>query len=337
MKYCKEPFVHADIDLDGDVRLCCDSWHPKVVGNINKNSLEEIWNGNEAQHVRDTIDDQSYKFCKLDVCPVYKSNQLSNKPFKVETNLPKILKFSFDESCNLECPSCRSSRIQHKEGTPNYIKSMNVLNSIKENYYQLGATQPALFIITGSGDPFGSDVFRHFLYELDGRRLPLLEIGFLTNGVMLTEKTIKKIHKIHNNIKYITISIDCSNEDTYNIVRKGGNFKQLVKNIEYIHSCEYLKNVPICYSFVVQERNVREMESFADWILSFDNATIRFTRLLDGFAGSILNFQTENVFDKDHKSNHILLNSIETLKNKHYKDRINFTNILNDYEYYIEN
>ena len=325
MKYCKEPFVHADIDTDGNIRLCCASWHDKIVGNINKNTLEQIWQSEEANEVRNSINDQTYKFCKLDICPLWQSDILSKKPYVLETKLPKVLKLSFDMSCNLQCPSCRPYKIQHLPGSVEYENSIKIFESIKRSYYELGKDQEALFIITGSGDPLGSDIFRNFLYDLDGYKLPKLKIGLLTNGVMLTEKIIKKLYKIHKNISYITISIDSANEETYNIIRKGGNFQQLRNNIDYLHSCEELKHVDVCYSFVVQDKNYKEMHDFIDWILPYNRATIRFTKILE-WQNMGINFKQENVFDKHHPNYNDLQKTIAEIR-KNSSDRINFTNL----------
>jgi MoaA/NifB/PqqE/SkfB family radical SAM enzyme len=261
--------------------------------------------------VRDSIDDQSYKYCKLDICPaVFKPT-----PFKVETALPKILKFSFDKSCNLECPSCRTHKIQYSKGSLQYKKSSIILDSIKQSYYKYGKYQDATFVITGSGDAFGGDAFRHFLYNFDGTKLPLLKFVFLTNGVMLTEKVVNKMKLIHRSIHQITISIDASTEKTYNTLRKGGNFSQLKKNIEYLHSCKELSHVKFCYSFVVQNSNFLEMNSFVNWITAYPRATVRFTRILP-FPNTAMDFDKENIFDKTHPNHANFKDIINQIKGR---------------------
>ncbi len=319
MKYCNQPFIHAEISSNGVVRLCCGSWHPKVVGNINQNVLEEIWTNEESKKVRKSIDDQSYKYCKLDICPAV----FQSTPIKVDTKLPKILKFSFDDSCNLECPSCRTHKIQYSRGTKEYENTTSILNSIKHSYYTHGKYQNATFVVTGSGDTFGSDAFRHFLYDFDGTRLPLLKFVFLTNGVMLTEKVVNKIKSIHRNITRIVISVDASSEKTYNNIRKGGNFVQLKKNIEYLHNCKELSHVQFCYSFVVQNSNYKEMNTFIDWITSYNRATVRFTRILP-WSNTAMDFDYENIFSKNHPNYSNFKDIIKQIKGR---SKIDFHNL----------
>ena len=320
MKYCREPFIHSEINPKGDIRLCCGSWHPKIVGNIHQSPLEEIWTNKESQKVRESINDQSYKYCKLEICP----QPFQSTPINVHTRLPKVLKFSFDNSCNLECPSCRSSKIQHVKGSKEYNESMSILNKVKESYYKFGVDQPTVFIITGSGDPFGSDVFRNFLYDFDGRKVPNLKFVFLTNGVMLTPKVINKISKIYNNIKQMNISIDSATPDTYNVVRKGGNFTQLQKNIEYLHNFKQFNHVKFCYSFVIQNTNFAEIEPFVEWILTYPRASVRFTRILN-WSDMAIDFNKENIFSPDHP-NYTKLQ--ETLAKIKHIPNIDFHNVL---------
>jgi radical SAM protein with 4Fe4S-binding SPASM domain len=58
------------IHANGDVAPClCKGWHVYgPVGNLHENSLEEIFNGKKMQEFRETIYDQSFKFCKKNTC-----------------------------------------------------------------------------------------------------------------------------------------------------------------------------------------------------------------------------------------------------------------------------
>ncbi len=47
--FCPLPFTHIASKTDGDTKLCCRS---RKIGNINENSFEEIWNGDNYKRVR---------------------------------------------------------------------------------------------------------------------------------------------------------------------------------------------------------------------------------------------------------------------------------------------
>jgi len=45
LDFCPHPFYQFNILSNGDVIICCHDWkHNKIVGNVNKSSINEIWN-----------------------------------------------------------------------------------------------------------------------------------------------------------------------------------------------------------------------------------------------------------------------------------------------------
>ena len=340
---CKEPFYNIEITNTGDVFLCCQTWHPKVIGNILENTLEEIWLGAEARKVRESIIDQSYTYCDLDICPSWinktiPSDNLINDDLPgwedvssptqvklVKFRLPTLVKFSFDPSCNLECPSCRVEKKQFYPLNWAYERSRKILNQIKLAYLSQPNTADFKFTITGSGDAIGSHLFRTFLTTLDGSLYPNMGINLLTNGVMLTEKVINQLSKIHTNIKDIAISIDAATVDTYNRVRKGGDFKQLMENIEYLNQCPTLSHATLKYTFVVQQDNFREMKLFTEWLLKYPRSQLRFTRMVQFGAQSSVHFNSQNLWNPNHKDHTEFFEYINQSWINH--PRVNWSNI----------
>lgn len=337
--YCKEPFYNIEIDKRGNVYLCCSTWHPVSIGNILEHSLEEVWLGEKAKEVRNTIIDQTYKHCRLDICPAWISktipeDELINEDYpgwwsgisRTQFRLPALVKFSFDPSCNLQCPSCRTRRIQYYEGSGQYEISLKILDRIKEAYLSEPNDSSFMFTITGSGDAIGSHLFRNFLLELDGTKFPNMGINILTNGVMLTEKVIGQLHRIHKNIKEITISVDAATKETYDKVRRGGDFEQLKKNIDYINQCPELMDCKLLYTFVVQNSNFSETRKFMEWITSYPRARIRFTRVLNWIGSQEEGFfEEENIWSESHPNYHTFFKFINEPWTKH--NRVSWTNI----------
>jgi MoaA/NifB/PqqE/SkfB family radical SAM enzyme len=65
---CRHPWDNLQILTTGDVRVCC--WSNKPVGNLNKNSLDEIWNGDEMKILRESVEnDKVHDLCKNAACP----------------------------------------------------------------------------------------------------------------------------------------------------------------------------------------------------------------------------------------------------------------------------
>jgi wyosine [tRNA(Phe)-imidazoG37] synthetase (radical SAM superfamily) len=303
-----------------------------------KNTIEEIWQGKEAQLVRASIIDQSYKYCSLDICPAWISKTIPEDELINELHpgwndgvattqfrLPEEVKFNFDNSCNLWCPSCRTDRVQYNPEHHKYSQAEHILNQIKLAYLSKPSTAKFGFTITSSGDAIGSHLYRNFLLSLDGEQFPNMRLIILTNGVMLTEKVINQMARIHKNIKQITISVDAATADTYNIVRAGGDFEQLQKNIEYLNQCRTLAHVNLAYTFVVQRDNFKEMKQFADWMLKYPRSKIRFTRIVQFNNQAKSHFRDQNLWSPAHKDHNEFFDAMaDTWVNN---PRIQWTNI----------
>lgn len=50
---CPQPWQRMMISCSGEVMMCCSDWYSKyIIGNINKNSLKEIWNGPKLEAIK---------------------------------------------------------------------------------------------------------------------------------------------------------------------------------------------------------------------------------------------------------------------------------------------
>ena len=50
---CSDPFSRLSVNFDGSVSICCVDWsHGTVVGNLNNESFEQIWNGEKLRQYR---------------------------------------------------------------------------------------------------------------------------------------------------------------------------------------------------------------------------------------------------------------------------------------------
>jgi len=276
-KICLRPFESFQIYEDGRVFVCCPIWLEEPIGNLFESEIEDIFNSKVAVALRESIINGSFKYCEKEICPYIQSNQLpglkevfqaSNSAFNYLDYLhrktkiyPLDINLSYDKSCNLQCPSCRTTKIFHGDG-PNYEKALVLQNKVIK-YLDKNKELPINLSITGSGDPFGSKIFRTFLFELDGGKYPNLKINLITNGVLFTRLMWDKIHKIHNNLANIFISFDASCEETYLKVRKGGIWKTLLENTQNLSKMKdqgLFDRLRI--DFVVQKQNFKEMVDF---------------------------------------------------------------------------
>ena len=270
-KYCFHPWDWLEVLPNGRVFMCCATWLPFEIGNILDQPFNELWNGEKAQAIRASIVDGSYKYCQKKLCPLIQSNHLEDmnnvkdERKSLVADFPMHVNFSCDESCNLSCPSCRVKKIQFNEG-PEYDKRKQINDLLWENILKASKTKNFIHVhITGSGDPWGSKIFREKLWDLDLREYPNIAINFKTNGVMLTEKTWNKMWRIHDRVRALGVSWDACHETTYNVTRRDGDYQQLRKNMKFMNDvAASFPKLKLHFDFVVQTYNYREIPDFVE-------------------------------------------------------------------------
>ena len=62
---CPQPFFTMQINPDGKVVPCYSFEYPRIVGDCNKESVTEIWNGTEFQRLRREMLDGADNVCEI--------------------------------------------------------------------------------------------------------------------------------------------------------------------------------------------------------------------------------------------------------------------------------
>ena len=295
--FCSKPFKWFEVsgwyEPKGDVFMCCPTWLDTPIGNLQNQSVEEIWNGEKAQEIRRSILDGSFRYCNRSRCPflqsvsgpVEKVEDVQDKDLKlvIEEGLtilpygPREINCGYDKSCNLSCPSCRTEIIVESKYKRQILKIQGKIQdeAIKDAH---------LLYITGSGDPFGSPFFRKWLKTMRREDMPLLKnLHLHTNGQLWTPKMWGTISRdVRQLVKSTEISIDAASSETYSINRRGGSFERLLENLEFVSTLR--RNGPlerVTISMVVQENNFLEMPDFVRLGQRFDFDTVYFSQLVN--------------------------------------------------------
>lgn len=287
-KYCSKLYNWLEVDMWGKCWMCCPSWLPYHIGNILEESIEEIWNGAKAQELRKQIFDGTWNYCQASFCPLIQGDNLPDikdildgshqkvnqheldalkSKSLISTELPTCINFSNDESCNLKCPSCRTTKLLYTVGTE-YDRRKIINDKIVEAFLTTPTERKFSIFVTGSGDPFASKIYRDMLYNLNGNDFPNLSVVMQTNGVMYTEKMWNNISKIHSNLTDCRISFDAATKDTYeNKTRLNGDWDLLLSNCKFLDSKRNeFPNFRISYDFVVQKDNYKEMKQYIELV-----------------------------------------------------------------------
>ena len=207
------------------------------------------------------------------------------------TDFPLNIELEPTYYCNLKCPACprytsdlltRDSKHMKDEIWNQIIKESreNKLSSMQMDHEAESLMHP-----------------KFFKYLEDTKKAGLLETWLHSNGMMVNDKNARKL--ISLGIKKMNFSLDAATEKTYEILRVGGKYNQVIKNI--LNFLKVKKEMNASYlrvrvSFVEQKENFSEKKAFFDFWSKQDGINvITFQRCL--------NFKDFEKPDEDFKLN----------------------------------
>ena len=314
-KFCKVPFDNIQIDHDGDVQLCNCSLHmPYTIGNIFKNSLQEIWNNHEANQVRQSVADGYFTYCSW-ACPTLHNLKPRPSDLPQVRNFPKIIALALDLSCNLKCASCREHVIIEKN-SEKIQKQIDLFEEIHQ-WALANPTKSVTIIPMSSGEIFASHSGLKFLESLTDYPYQNLKLHITSNGTLIT-KNKNLLDNINPLIESWAISIDAAGPETYSQVR-GGDWDMLCQGLEYIKTF----GCPIQFNFLVQKSNWHEIEKFADFANKY-NGKIAYANLLDWGHWTIKWWHDNNVLDRHSDHYEDVLHSLQQASNQ-YPGKVAFS------------
>ena len=327
------PFNYLELHKNG-VYCCCPSWLPTKLGELN--GIEKIVNGDKLKEIQESIINGTYSFCDKNLCPylselIHNQVAVGNFVKKTDKLIQKLLtteqtirvNFAFDRSCNLSCPSCRVSVIMANG------KEIELIDqTIEKITNELGYKIDCIYL-SGSADPFASKSFRKFLLNFDKSKFPKLNLIHIhTNAILLNEELWNRLEHLHKYIRTIDVSIDAASRDTYEVVRRGGDWDILLKNIEFISNIKTIGTKT--FSFVVQDNNYMEMYDFYKLISNLKHKTdyvVLFTKILNWGTFSDAEFKLKCIWDESHPEFNKFLHQLDKI-NSLYKCSHNMNDII---------
>jgi molybdenum cofactor biosynthesis enzyme MoaA len=249
---CNVPYRHVVVDFNSNCLICeCDAWLPIPVGKVSDfDSLQDLFNSPIARILQQDIDDKKFTWCAVEYCNIKNQNIIKNK-FELAINI--------DESCNLYCPSCRRDPIMHTIG-PEVEKKQQDINRIM--LWLKNFNEPIHIILSGNGDPLASTVIRPLIKNYQPKTNQTFRL--FTNGLLLKKQLENS--PLLPNITEFFISIDAGSADVYEKVRRGGSWKVLIENLQYLKALQKENKVQL--NFAVQNSNWHDLSNFVDLCLS---------------------------------------------------------------------
>jgi wyosine [tRNA(Phe)-imidazoG37] synthetase (radical SAM superfamily) len=307
--YCQEPFITVHIETDGVVSLCpCPAWGKTQIGNILKTSLQDMLASALAQDIRQSIIDGTYRYCNENHCGIIGNNELVPKdllPPKVAeliTNsaqfaMPTSIRINGDRTCNLSCPSCRTSVVKLDDSA--VTKQQAVGDVLYANLFSTPTDEPVHVSLSGSGEVFASAMLLGLLSKIKLSDFPNLRLELHTNA-LLSQRFWHKLEHLESAIMQVTVSVDAAQASTYQVVRRGGVWKDLLTNLTFLQDKKQQLNFKYCARMIVQQKNYLEMLEFYQLCKQFNIDRVEYSRLNNWGTWTSDQFKQEDVLGLQH-------------------------------------
>lgn len=165
---------------------------------------------------------------------------------------PLHVDFEISSICNLKCSFC-----PHSEKKQDFSKQFMDLGLYRRTIDQIAGKVPSIKLNLRGESTLHPD-FDLFLKYADDK---FVDVRINTNGQYKNKAIALWLTKY---CKQISFSVDAFYGDTYEKIRKGGDFERLIENIDDVikFAKNYKKKPEIVLSYVVTEENKDELKYF---------------------------------------------------------------------------
>lgn len=263
--------------------MCCNN--DTVLGNVNEQPIDEIWNGERFTRMRKRmVEEGAHAFCPH-TCPVLqggkkyenldwyedldpegpiRQNAERNEAEYAERQTvldskPRWVRFTYSYACNLDCYHC----YQREDATLSYKLPQDFMAQLPEY------VETAQIVYPFGGEPFFFSPVIDFLSDHNANT----ETRFflITNATLLTDKVFEILSRIP--INTMAASLDAATSLSFDILRVRGrnaNWEQVMTNLEKLSALKKRKNFEFTVSMTLNSVNAMEIEEFVDLALRLD-------------------------------------------------------------------
>lgn len=260
--FCYLPYNSLTFSFGGQVFVC--SYNRDVLlGRYPDNTIDQIWNGKEAQtlreHMRYNDLDYGCRHCKF----FFDKEKFSNlRPLVFDkyyentaAAFPQVFEFELSNECNLECQMC------HGEVSSSIRKNRDNLPPLPSPYDDEFVSQLTSYIPHlkeakfYGGEPFLIPIY-YKIWDKVAELNPKLDLFAITNGTHWN----KKIESIVTELNFdIAISIDALDRQKLETIRKNVVYDKLMDNIRRFSAICNKKGKHLSLSFTVQKDNWEQL------------------------------------------------------------------------------
>lgn len=263
--------------------MCCNNG--TVLGNVNQNSVAEIWNGEKFQGMRKRMREEgAHAFCPL-TCPVLqggkkyenldwyeklsedgearKNAELNEKEFsggQTELkSLPRWFRFTYSYACNLDCYHC----YQREDATLRHKLPETFMAEVPDY------ARVAQIVYPFGGEPFFFKPVVDFLEDHNKN----LEARFylITNATILTDRIYENLSRLP--IHCLAVSLDAATPASFDKLRVRGrnaSWETVMANLARLAELKRRKGFLFTVSMTLNSVNALEIETFVDLAIAHD-------------------------------------------------------------------
>ena len=241
------------INVDGAVTPCC-YWQSygnggENLGNIESQSLREIWNGPAFQRLRqDNLDNRPDHPCQSCLAkkvfetatltthphdagaprpgtPAFGNSAQNFREFQAGRTLlrsrPLMMSVSSTAVCNIKCTFCNQ--------VPQRVAGLALSDRVLG---QVIATTPYLMSLAWlGGETLLDRRFRTFVDSAEADACADMTLGLGTNGLLVTAGVVEKLLLKFRHVS-VVFSIDSFNKETYERLRYGASYDKVLGNLK---------------------------------------------------------------------------------------------------------
>lgn len=254
--HCLMPFIHFHVSNKGVAKACCVANIP--FGNINEESMEEIWNGEQIQSLRERflkgqIDNRCAVCHRLeaagaDSIRLETFRKFDYRAIDEKPKQPIYFDIRFSNVCNFRCRTCwhgaSSKWFKDAKALGTNLGESAILNNINDLDDFIAKTGTALlsaeeFYFAG-GEPLVTEAHYLLLDWLVKQKATSARLRYNTNFSKLTFKSYQALEYWQHFPKVeLLASIDAS-EDLGEYIRKEMKWSDIIENREQIRALPHI-------------------------------------------------------------------------------------------------
>jgi len=269
---CYAPHTSLYFSMNGDVRVCCHNWSYPA-GNIIRQTIGEIWNGDALKAIRTSLEGGSFAkgcgYCEWQIATGSFVNLSTSKwdllPVpRQDPEWPLQMEFSIGNTCNLECIMCdgkASSAIRaHREKLPPLVSAYPDRFFTELRSY-LPHLKRAKFL---GGEPFlQSECAR--IWDMMIEDGLSVSCHVTTNGSQFNARVERFLEKLPFSI---SVSLDGYRKETIEKIRVNTQYEVLMSNVSRFREYTSERKTGFGLTYCLMRPN---WEEFGDYCLFADS------------------------------------------------------------------